>query len=177
MQNRDMLIIFSGLPGTGKTTLARALASHLDAVYVRIDSIEQTIRESGYKQALDDLGYRIGYAVALDNLRLGRSVVADSVNPLSITREAWRKVASTAQVKAIDVEVVCSDNREHRKRVETRETDVPGLRLPSWADVVAREYEPWDRERLTVDTSTHSIEQNVEMILQSIDRIRYWIDE
>jgi len=42
-----MLIIFGGLPGIGKTTIARELASQLGAIYVRIDSIEQAIRDSG----------------------------------------------------------------------------------------------------------------------------------
>ena len=40
-----MLIIFSGLPGSGKSTIARALAQQLGAVYLRIDTIEQAIRE------------------------------------------------------------------------------------------------------------------------------------
>ena len=42
-----MLIIVGGLPGIGKTTIARELASQLGAIYVRIDSIEQAIRDSG----------------------------------------------------------------------------------------------------------------------------------
>ena len=39
-----MLIIFGGLPGSGKSTIARALALRLGAVYLRIDTIEQAIR-------------------------------------------------------------------------------------------------------------------------------------
>ena len=42
-----MLIVFSGLPGTGKTTIARELARQTRAVYLRIDVIEQAIRNAG----------------------------------------------------------------------------------------------------------------------------------
>lgn len=85
------LIIFAGLPATGKTTLARLLAGRLGATYLRIDTIEQALRGCGsFAGPMDDVGYRIAYAVAADNLRAGQSVVADSVNPLRIAREAGR---------------------------------------------------------------------------------------
>jgi predicted kinase len=62
------------------------LANYLGGAYLRIDSIEQAVRDSGVvNKALDDLGYRISYSVAQDNLRLGRTVIADSVNPIQIT--------------------------------------------------------------------------------------------
>jgi predicted kinase len=99
-----MLIILSGLPGTGKTTIARELARQLAAVHVRIDTIEQIIRESNPGRPVDDAGYRVGYGVATDNLRVGRTVIADSVNPLPETRKAWRDVAYKLRVDAIDVE-------------------------------------------------------------------------
>src|SRR5215469_14314987 len=74
-------IVFAGLPGVGKTTLSLELARQIGAVYVRIDSIEQALRETGLiTGSWEDFGYRIAYAVAGDN---GRSVVADSVNPFS----------------------------------------------------------------------------------------------
>lgn len=41
-----MLIIFGGLPGSGKTSISRHLADKLKAVYLRIDSIENAINNS-----------------------------------------------------------------------------------------------------------------------------------
>lgn len=114
--------------------------------------------------SFDNLGYRIAYAVAEDNLRVGRTVVADSVNPIPLTRDAWLDVAKRAQVKAIEIEVRCSDLKEHRRRVETRVTDVPGLPIPTWADVAAREYHAWHRERLVIDSGACTTEQSVELI-------------
>jgi predicted kinase len=59
-------------------------------VCLRIDSIEQAIRDSGAVGGRhNDMGYRVGYSVAEDDLYLGRLVIADSVNPVPLTRDAW----------------------------------------------------------------------------------------
>lgn len=157
-----MLIVFSGLPGTGKTALAGELARSLGAAYLRIDSIEQALINSTRRiYPVEDAGYAAGYAVAEDNLRLGRTVVADSVNPLELTRKAWLNAAERAGCPGIEVEVVCSNREEHRKRIETRISDIPTLKLPTWQDVLAREYHPWTRDHVVIDTAGKSVEQCV----------------
>ena len=157
-----MLIIFSGLPGTGKTTIARSLARRLAAVYLRIDSIEQALRGQGLD--VQGEGYAVSYAIAEDNLRLGRVVIADCVNPWPLTRETWRGVAARAGARSIEVEIACSDVAEHRRRVESRSPDIAGHALPTWQDVVERDYRPWDTPRLQLDTARTTADEAVETI-------------
>ncbi|SKA05498.1 AAA family ATPase [Consotaella salsifontis] len=153
-----MLIAFSGLPGTGKSTISRALARGIGAAWLRIDSIEQAIRDADVVTgSLNDAGYRAAGSVAEDNLRLGLTVVADCVNPWMETRNYWRSLALDAGVGVLEVEIVCSDRAEHRRRVEKRRGEVPGLCLPSWSDVLARDYRPWERPCLVVDTARRDI--------------------
>jgi predicted kinase len=164
------LVVFGGLPGTGKTTLARELARGLDATYLRIDEIEQALRFSGTLSGeVGPAGYMAAYALAESNLRLTRTVVADCVNPISITREAWWQVAKSAGARMVDVEVICSDPVEHRRRVETRSTDVAGLQLPTWQDVLRRKYEPWDRARIVIDTASRTVAEVLAEVQSRID--------
>ena len=154
-----MLIIFGGLPASGKTTLSRALAERMGAVHLRVDTIEHVLMAAGATgDEIGPTGYDIAGAVALDNLRIGHAVIVDSVNPWPVTREAWREVAATAGAAAVEVETVCSDRDEHRRRVETRVSDIAGLVLPTWAEVMGRDYRPWPEADLVIDTAGRSVE-------------------
>lgn len=162
-----MLYIFSGLPATGKSELSKYLSGKLGAVYLRIDSIEQSLKEQDLAVA-EGQGYEIAYKIALDNLKLGLSVVADSVNPLPITREAWWDVARMAGSNHCDIEIICSNKEEHKRRVESRTSDVDGLQLPSWQDVVNRDYSTWSSKRLVIDTANKSITESQNDLLKAI---------
>lgn len=164
-----MLIVFGGLPGTGKTTLAKAMARRYAAVYLRMDTIEAALRRT---RALPDdvgpAGYVIAYSIAEENLRLGHVVVADSVNPIQITRESWSLVARNANATLVEVEVLCSDPVEHRQRIESRTSDVNGLPSLTWADVCERTYERWNAPHILIDTAGKSIAEAEQHLVERL---------
>lgn len=86
------LYIFSGLPGSGKTTLSQLLARRVGAAHVRVDTIEQALRDLCAVDVQGE-GYRLAYRVASDILTMGVSVAADSCNPIELTRREWERVA------------------------------------------------------------------------------------
>ncbi|MGY3928532.1 AAA family ATPase [Aeromonas simiae] len=168
-----MLIIFSGLPGSGKSTIARALAQRVGAVYLRIDTIEQALRDAEQaEREMGPAGYVVAYGLARENLALGSIVITDSVNPIPLTRDAYHDIARSVGVPYLDIEVVCSNPSLHRERVEKRKVDIEGLVLPDWQAVINRHYEPWDRERLILDSAVLSVAQSVEQIVAALAKVR-----
>lgn len=166
--DNPVLYIFGGLPGTGKSTLASAIARERGAVYLRIDTVEQALRNAGISAYGE--GYLVAYALAEENLRLGNNVVADSVNPLPRTRAAWRNVAGNAAVSCVEIEVICSDIREHQSRVESRSTDISGLKLPTWQGVQERVYEPWTSDHITMDTAGRTVGESMRALMTELQR-------
>jgi predicted kinase len=161
-----ILIVLSGLPGTGKTTIAKALVAELAAAYVRVDAIEHALKQQwGSDHDIGDTGYTVAFALAASNLELGNVVVADSVNPVPESRQGWRSVARRIEgVRLVEVEAICSDIAEHRRRVEERAPDIVGFTLPSWSSVISHDYVPWTEPRLIVDTATLSVAEAVSLI-------------
>ena len=165
-----MIYIFAGLPGTGKTTLSQCLARKLHAVHLRIDIIEHAMRETGI--IVDGpQGYRVAYRLAEHHLRMSMPVVADSVNPLQVTRLAWRDVAARAGAAYVEIEVLCSDRQEHQGRVETRISDIDGFALPNWQAVVDRHYDPWDTPHVRIDTAGLTVAQSVAALYRALDML------
>ena len=156
---KPILFILSGLPASGKSTLAKLIAKEYNAVYLRIDTIEQGLRDL-CDFDVEGEGYRLSYRIAIDNLKLGNNVVSDSCNPINLTRREWEEVADKNDSVFVNIEIVCSDKVEHRRRVEKRENEVEGLRLPTWQEVETREYHSWESERIIIDTANKTIEES-----------------
>ena len=83
-------MLLSGLPGSGKTTLARALCLDRRAVHLRVDTIERAICESELAPPSPiDAGYRVAAAQAAELAGQGQNVVCDAVNASAQGRDAW----------------------------------------------------------------------------------------
>ncbi|WP_347339007.1 AAA family ATPase [Bradyrhizobium daqingense] len=154
--------MFGGLPGAGKTTIARELTARLAATYLRIDAIEQPLRDAGL--IVGAAGYAVANTLAAENLKLGRIVIADCVNPVQASRAAWRQTALRTGACIVEIEVICSEPALHRRRVESRLSDIDGHKLPTWDDVVNQTYEPWDREHLVLDTAESSLDHLLDRV-------------
>lgn len=151
------LYIFSGLPASGKSTLSQLLAAKIGAMYVRIDTVEQGLRDlCNFK--VEGEGYRLSYRLIKDNLKLGIDCISDSCNPIELTRLEWQQVATSVGAKFVNIEVTCSDTVEHMNRVETRSSEVENLALPDWQQVKNRHYEAWETDVITIDTSGKSVD-------------------
>jgi predicted kinase len=149
-----LLVVFAGLPGSGKSLLARGVADAIGATYLRIDTIESGIAWALMPFRDNPVGYVVAERVAADQLVAGRDVVADAVNGVAPARAGWVALAARTGAALRFVEVRCSDVAEHRRRVEGREPEMPGQGVPTWEQVRQRRYEPWPPElsgRLVVD--------------------------
>jgi predicted kinase len=163
------LVVMAGLPATGKSSIAREVARQTGAVWLRIDSMDQAIWASGTApNDLQDWTYRAAQAVALDNLSLGRDVVGDCVNDSREAREGWQQIGQRSGAKVVWLEIICDDPEEHRRRVETRTSDISGLPLPDWDAAMKRDYDPWEWDRLTIDTAHQSLEKCVDVVLAAL---------
>jgi predicted kinase len=161
------LIVLAGLPAVGKSTIARELARRTGAIWLRIDAMDQAIWASGTApEDLRDWTYRAAQAAAADNLALGQNVIADCVNDCPEAREGWDTAGRRSESEVVWLEIVCGDPAEHRRRVEMRTGDVPGLKLPDWDKVSSREYQPMDRNYVRIDTAGRSVEACVEEALR-----------
>ncbi|MGD7789387.1 AAA family ATPase [Propionibacteriaceae bacterium Y1700] len=136
------LIVLAGVPGTGKTTLSRALVAELGGVVLRVDAVENAL--AGHE--VGALGYEICHLLAGQALALGATVVVDAVNPVPEARRGWRSLADDHDTPITMIETVLPDESEHRRRVEERRPDLPDQELPTWSEV-HRNHVAWDEDR------------------------------
>ena len=170
-----MLIVMAGLPGTGKSTVAAAVAAQLGLPVVSVDPIESAILSAGIDagQPTGLAAYLVAEVLAdsvLDSTASG--VIIDAVNAVEPAREQWVKLgARHGQRRIRFVEVICSDEGVHRARLEARGRQLAHIAEPSWHAVEQSldEWEPWGGEsgavpRITVD-SVHPVPALVDQLV------------
>ncbi len=168
-----LLIVFAGAPGTGKSTLARAVARELRAVYLDKDTIKDTALTLGRDMKMEGvadfagaLSYTLLIPFARDNLTLGLPVVVDSPAGYRLFQDAIENFVRSVKVDFKLVECITTDDGLLRERIERRAADVPDHRVREWdAYQQARaRLERMSGPRLVVDTA-ETVQTNLRKIL------------
>ncbi len=156
-----MLIATAGLPGSGKSTVADALAAQMRVPVVSVDPLESAILRSGIDddQPTGLAAYLVAETIAEAVLRSGQSVIVDAVNAVAPARDQWVLLGERLGIEVRFIETVCSDAALHRARLEQRRRDLPHIAEPTWHAVEQRldDYASWSGladacPRLTLDT-------------------------
>jgi hypothetical protein len=100
------------------------------------------------------------------SLRENFTVITDGINPIQWTRDQWTKAAEATGARLLIVEVICSDQAELSRRLEEGR-DPSRVGTPRWVPV-ARGYQPWEQERIVIDTATMSVDGAVAKIREAI---------
>jgi len=173
--NTPSLIVMSGLPGTGKSTLAERIAQRLELPVLSVDPIESAIITSGIPQSFETglAAYLVAAALASEQLKLGISVIIDAVNAEEEGKDVWRKLAEKHHLAMTILEVLVSDQTVHRKRVESRVRNLHGFREVTWERVEDRRKSstPWAEPTLRLDT-LNDLDTNVDEALRYIQARR-----
>jgi predicted kinase len=169
------VIAFAGLPGTGKSTLAEGLATRTGIPAFAGDWLLGSMAPHGIFRGMDRptlLATLYGLLGTLirRQLMVGQSAIVDAVLNDEKVAE-WAKLASEHGGRLVLIQTVCSDEGEHRRRLEGRTRGIPGWHEVGWDHVerMRREFPPITGEHLMVD-AMDSVDHNLEVVLGYIRR-------
>jgi predicted kinase len=166
------LIVVSGVPGTGKSALADAVAARLRSPVASKDRCEAALWRGGIGRGRRSgwIAYELLTVLAEEQLCRGQSIVIDSVAGVEAIRAEWRALAHRYAARFVGVETICTDPTVHRSRVEFRHPEVTTGYELTWGEVraIKTRFEPWGGDRLVLD-ALDPFEENIDRVMAYID--------
>lgn len=165
----------AGLPGSGKSAVAGEVARALGCALLSVDPIEAAMWRAGvgHDQPTGLAAYVVAENLAGEQLLVGNDVIVDAVNDAEPAREQWRSLAARLDRSLVFVEVFCSDEQVHRRRLGSRQRGIEGFPEPTWESIIERRsgFSDWGDDRVRVD-SMRPLEENVAFVLEHLGRTR-----
>ena len=154
-----MLIMITGLPGSGKTTFAKALADSLNAVHLNTDIIRTRM---GRRGKYDETAKSIIYAKMLKQtesyLHRGEGVVVDATFYKAALRKPYRQLAKKYKkqliwIKVTALESVIKERMQQKRHYSEADFEV----YLTIKDI----YEPLEEGHLILHSDSYSVEKMI----------------
>jgi len=151
-----------GLPGTGKTTLARALSSRLDISHLSSDHLRREIDQQGHYRPEDKAQvYQLMAERAGETLAQGKPVLVDATFSQKAHRELILSVAEQQACDVFMVELLVPEKVvKERLQVERPESEAD---FHVYQQIKAQ-FAPIQRAHLQVDSHALPLEEQIEAV-------------
>ena len=173
---RPSLVVLSGLPGSGKSHLAREISARYPLAVLASDALRRAlVKRPTYSQKESARLFAAVHGVLEDLLSRGVPALLDATNLKEMHRQPLYEIAARTGARLLVVEVRADDEmvrqRLNARRARENPADISEATVEVY-EMMREEAEPITRPHLVVDTSADELGPAVDRIVSELVQVR-----